>query len=277
VKRFADHDTTPAEDPHARLRDTWLVGWSEGRMLLTCYAVMVGMWTAVGFAVVHWTDDTFVGRADVDLDQGFADRRTPTWNDLSLAGSLLSETAVKIAVTAIVGAVLLFVFRRWFETLVIAASLVLEAMVFITVTMIVGRPRPDVPHLDGSPVGSSFPSGHVAAAACYGAMAIVLFWHTRRTWLRGIAVVLTIVVPIIVALARMYRGMHYLTDVVAGALLGVASVVLVTHILCRAEERRRSHSASVTGSSGVTGSASVTGDAQDLSASAVSSPMGLVR
>jgi hypothetical protein len=39
----------------------------------------------------------------------------------------------------------------------------------------------------------------------------------------------------------MYRGMHHLTDVIFGALLGTASVVLVTVILCRAEDRRRAH------------------------------------
>ncbi len=46
--------------------------------------------------------------------------------------------------------------------------------------------------------------------------------------------------PFIVGVARMYRGMHHLTDVIAGVVLGVASVVLVTVILCRAEDRRRS-------------------------------------
>ena len=45
--------------------------------------------------------------------------------------------------------------------------------------------------------------------------------------------------PFIVGIARMYRGMHHLTDVIAGVLLGVVSVVLVTVILCRAEDRRR--------------------------------------
>jgi undecaprenyl-diphosphatase len=233
----APHHT---DEGKPRLRDTWLIGWTELSWLLATYVVLVGVWSALGWMVVHWTGDTFIGRADVDIAEWFVARRTPALDTVSLAFSLLAETAVKIVVTAIVGLVLLFVIRRWLDSLVIAVSLILEAMVFITVTTIVGRPRPDVPHLDGSPVGSSFPSGHVAAAACYGAMAVVVFWHTRRTWIRALAVVLTIAVPIAVALGRMYRGMHFLTDVTAGALLGATSVIVVVTILRRAEARRLS-------------------------------------
>ena len=78
--------------------------------------------------------------------------------------------------------------KRWFEPIVLVASLVIEAAAFIVVTTIVARQRPDVPRLDSSPVGSSFPSGHTAAAAAYFAIAVVVFWHTRRRWARCIAV-----------------------------------------------------------------------------------------
>ena len=58
---------------------------------------------------------------------------------------MLSETAIKIVVTAIVGLVLLCVFKRWLETLVIAVSLILEAMVFLTISVIVGGRVPTSP------------------------------------------------------------------------------------------------------------------------------------
>jgi undecaprenyl-diphosphatase len=102
----------------------------------------------------------------------------------------------------------------------------------------VGRPRPAVPRLDGSPVDSSFPSGHAAAATCYAAMAVVVFWHTRaRVW-RTVAVVLAVLVPVIVGVARMYRGMHHLTDVAGGIVLGAATVTITVLVVTRAEARR---------------------------------------
>jgi membrane-associated phospholipid phosphatase len=75
---------------------------------------------------------------------------------------------------------------------------------------------------------------------CYAAMAVVVFWHTRKTWIRAVAVIATILVPTAVALARMYRGMHHLTDVLGGAMIGAMCVVFVTWLLRRAEDRRLS-------------------------------------
>ena len=46
-------------------------------------------------------------------------------------------------------------------------------------------------------------------------------------------------VPVIVALSRMYRGMHYLSDTIAGAILGCAAVVLTVTVLVRSPEGMR--------------------------------------
>ncbi len=229
-----------ATDKPERLRDTWPIRWRDVGLLLACYVVLTGIWSAIGWTIVNPLDDSQIVRTDERIANWFVDRRTPALNDWSLAGSLLAETIVKIVVTAIIAGVLLWAVKRWLEALVVAVSLILEAMVFITVTWTVGRPRPDVEAVDASPVDTGFPSGHAAAAACYAAIAVVVFWHTRNRWIRALAVVFAAAMPIIVAVARMYRGMHYLTDVVAGVLLGAASVVLVTWILCRAEDRRHS-------------------------------------
>lgn len=221
-----------------RLRETWPLQKSDFAALMGFYVGMTLLWTGVGLIVKHFADRSSIGRTDQNIEEWFVRRRTPTLNDLSLAGSMLSETAIKIAVTAIVGLALLWVLHRWVDTLVIWVSLIVEAMIFLTVTKIVARPRPDVPKLDGSPVSSSFPSGHVAAAMCYAAMAVVVFWHTRRHWIKVLTVIATIFVPVAVALSRMYRGMHHLTDVVAGAIIGAMCVVFVTWLLTRAEGRR---------------------------------------
>ena len=126
--------------------------------------------------------------------------------------------------------------RRWVEPLLVAVSLILEAATFITVTWFVGRPRPDVVRLEGSPVDSSFPSGHTAAAAAYSAIAVIVFWHTRNRWACAVSVVISVTLPVVVGLSRMYRGMHFLSDVIAGAILGAVSVAVTTIILTRTPE-----------------------------------------
>lgn len=189
--------------------------------LFVAYASLVAVFTAIGLVVKRW--DSLV-RWDDARSQDIADQRTATMNTLSWWGSNLAETIVKIVVTAIVAGLMLYFWRRWREVLMVVVPLVLEACVFITVTVIVKRPRPAVEQLDGSPVSSSFPSGHVAAAVCYAAIAIVVFWHTRKLWARTLAVVGSIAVPAIVGWARYYRGMHHITDIVAGVVLGIVTV-----------------------------------------------------
>jgi undecaprenyl-diphosphatase len=85
--------------------------------------------------------------------------------------------------------------------------------------LLIMRERPPVEHLVGS-AGSSFPSGHsAAAAACWMAIALVAGrWFPRsvRPWLAvGAAVIAGLV-----AASRALLGVHWVTDVVAGLVVG---------------------------------------------------------
>jgi undecaprenyl-diphosphatase len=105
--------------------------------------------------------------------------------------------------------------------------------VFITASFVVDRGRPSISQLDSIPPTSSYPSGHTAAAvAFYGALAIIVFWHTRNRVARGVAVAAAIVLPAVVGASRMYRGMHHLSDVAVGATIGLLSL-LVTYAVVR--------------------------------------------
>jgi undecaprenyl-diphosphatase len=85
-----------------------------------------------------------------------------------------------------------------------------------------------VRHLDQAPPTSSFPSGHVAAAICmYGALAVLANERARSALVRGLFVALAVLVPLAVGLSRMYRGMHFLSDVLGGVILGVTWLFLV--------------------------------------------------
>ena len=224
--------------PDQRLRSTWVLGRREAGVLVGTYLFFTLVWSALGRLLTGRLSDTWLLRLDRSIASWFVDQRTPTLNSLSFIGSMMADTVVKVVVTAVVALAMLLRWRRWLEPLVVVGSLVLEAMAFITITMIVDRPRPDLPRLDSSPVGSSFPSGHVAAAVAYSAIAVVIFWRTRARWIRFAAFAVAALVPIFVGLSRMYRGMHFLTDVVMGAMLGGVSVLATALVLRRAAEQR---------------------------------------
>jgi undecaprenyl-diphosphatase len=93
--------------------------------------------------------------------------------------------------------------------------------------LIVDRDRPAVAQLTGH-AGSSFPSGHsAAAAACWSAIAFILARRARRS-VRASMSVGAVVITVGVATSRVLLGVHWVTDVVAGVLVGWTWFTVVT-------------------------------------------------
>src|SRR5829696_697315 len=216
---------------HVHRARTWPLEKRDALTLLGWLVGMIAIWWAVGALITGPLDGSALVRWDESVSRWFADGRTPRYDDLATAATLLADTFVKIIATAIIAGIVAAVWRSWRDVLMIVLPLVLEATAFIVVTWLVGRPRPDVPRLEDSPVDSSWPSGHTAAATAYASIVIVLWWHVENRVLRVVMVVVAIAVPLAVGWARTYAGMHHLTDVVAGSVLGATSVLAVWLVL----------------------------------------------
>lgn len=216
--------------PASRAR-TWPLERRDAVVLGGWFVGVVAVWWTIGALLTGPLEDSGLVRWDESVSQWFADGRTPTLDDLSTAGALLADTFVKIGVTAVVVIAVYVAWRSWRDVLMIVLPLVLEASSFIIVTWLVGRPRPDVPRLEESPVDSSWPSGHTAAATAYAAMVVVVWWHVDNRAVRIATVVVAIAVPLIVGWSRTYAGMHHVTDVIAGAVLGAVWVAVVWRLL----------------------------------------------
>jgi membrane-associated phospholipid phosphatase len=189
-----------------------LLGGAAGLFL-----VMIGL----GLLDVHLLAHSRIGRADGSVDSTLARHRDHLLNTLTLGATDAASTLPIIVLAAIVVATAAIVFKRWREPLFVVAVIVGEVTIFVLTTLVVHRPRPNVVRLDQAPPTSSFPSGHTAASvALYGSIAaLVIFFGARTAW-RRLALTVAVLVPIAVAASRLYRGMHYPTDVLAGAFLG---------------------------------------------------------
>jgi undecaprenyl-diphosphatase len=193
---------------------------------LSGYVVLCLAAIGLGWFVTHVVADGAVGRGDADIARWIAEHRTPLRNDLSLVGSYLAETVTVLSIILVV-LVTLALRREWPFVAFVAMTMALEGAVYLAVTAAVTRDRPSVPRLEDLIVSDSFPSGHTAAAvALYGSLAVVVCAKTRRPAWRGAALTTAVVAPVVVASARVYRGMHYPTDVISGALIGAACVVV---------------------------------------------------
>jgi undecaprenyl-diphosphatase len=194
---------------------------AAARMLLAGYATLVVSLIGVGLLLTEVLDGS-VGRWDSDANRWLASQRTDLGNSITSVLTFAINTMPVIAVAVVVVAVLVWR-HRLREALLIVFGLTLEITVFLSVTFVVARPRPDVPRLDTTPMTSSFPSGHTAAATVlYGGIALIVLSCTGNRWLRALAWVVAAVAVLGVALSRTYRGMHHPTDVAAGIAYGAA-------------------------------------------------------
>jgi membrane-associated phospholipid phosphatase len=197
------------------------------------YAFLAGL----GLLLTRVFDHSVVMTADRRVSVWWAEQRTATLNRLTHVGSMMSDTNTAIVATAVIVIGLGLWLRRWREPLTVVLAISGELFIFLLVTSTVHRQRPTVPHLDPAPPTSSFPSGHTGAAvALYVGLAIILLMLSRdwsHRWPAGVLAVLLCLVPVIVGLSRMYRGMHYLTDVLAGAFAGGLWMLIVLVTLMR--------------------------------------------
>ncbi len=151
------------------------------------------------------------------------------------ASTWLANTTFVLAVMVVGAVVVARRTRRWVAPVFLLAAVGGEKLVYLIVSVVVGRDRPPVPTLGYVHATTSFPSGHVGAAVTlYGAIALLLLWSPRATRpARVAAVVLAVVAPLLVAFARVYRGVHDLTDVVAGAVMGAVWLAVIWYVLAR--------------------------------------------
>jgi membrane-associated phospholipid phosphatase len=198
------------------------------RWLVVPALCLVAVMVLLGYVVTDVLPSTAVGRWDADVPRQLVEYRQQDDISESKFITTLSATPTIIVLTVIAAGVFRCAFGRWRESLVVVYAVVGETAIFMATTLFIDRPRPTVTHLDVAPPTSSFPSGHTAAAVCfYGSVAAIALWHSGHRWISVVAVIVCAVVPLTIAGSRVYRGMHYPTDVLAGALLGAIWLSIV--------------------------------------------------
>jgi len=208
----------------------------RGVLLLALVPAMI-LWLAIaGFGQLLSGPLKRWGQSESDLNRSVQGGRTRTWDSVTAIWSHLGNTEIIIGVCVLTVAVVWWRTRRWWFAVIPAIAITLQATIFVTVATVVGRARPDVPRLDPAPPTSSYPSGHVGASVALYVSLAIMATTIERPWLRRTVVTVLAIIPFLVAYARLYRGMHHLSDIVVGAVNGLACAALAAGCLVR---RRR--------------------------------------
>ncbi|HUQ13300.1 MAG TPA: phosphatase PAP2 family protein [Novosphingobium sp.] len=198
---------------------------------LACWLGFAAMVVAVEMGRTGWLDE--IGLLFWRESAGLRPEG-PRWllegvRDVTALGGVLLRHV--IALFAIV-ALLFLRLRR--EALVLVGTIVGGWLVNSLIKDLIGRPRPTiVPHLTEAG-GSSFPSGHsFNSAVVYIAIALAFAAMSPRQSVRLTIVLSAVLISLTVAFSRVWLGVHFPSDVIAGWLGGAGWALLAAALLDR--------------------------------------------
>jgi undecaprenyl-diphosphatase len=154
------------------------------------------------------------------------------WLDLPMSdlSALGGRTLLTLVVIFAVG--LLLSFRRYRTAGFVLAAALGGYVLSVGLKFLVGRQRPAGGLIQVS--GNSFPSGHsMLSAIIYLTLALIVSTVILRWRVRLYVIGSALVLVALIGISRLYLGVHYLTDVAAGWLVGLAWA-----IACRWIEKR---------------------------------------
>ncbi len=147
---------------------------------------------------------------------------TRFWSTITLLGDPLSI----FSLTAILGLILYF--KQWkAEVLYLFASVAVMGVLSTALKYLYQRPRPSIEWLVNT-VGYSYPSWHTASTLLLAGVGVVLLRQRMQQQSLCLVVQVTLVgLAVLVALSRIYIGVHYMTDIVGGWLLSLTVLQLL--------------------------------------------------
>ena len=149
---------------------------------------------------------------------------------LNASFAVVTQLGSTPVMTAAAGLLMLYLAlrRRPRDTLFVGVAVGGAALLNVVVKDLFRRPRPDLFHPLAHAGGFAFPSGHTMSSMALAIAVIALTWHTRRRWP---ALAAAIVFALLVGVSRVYLGVHYPSDVVAGWALSLALVLVAYAVL----------------------------------------------
>ena len=187
----------------------------------------------VGFVIALAGTFIFVGLASyvrTGATQSF-DESVLRWmgaHHSKLTDSLMLEitalgTGMVVMMIVLVAGLFLVLTQHRYSALLLLVSTFGGLVLNTVLKMGFHRPRPQVIEWGTQAVSSSFPSGHaMSAAIVYSTVAYLAARLHRRLWARWAMMILALVLIVAISASRMYLGVHYPSDVVAGVVIGLA-------------------------------------------------------
>ena len=156
----------------------------------------------------------------------FVNHRSNTLNTFFKAITKLGNAMVILTLTILC---VIFIKDKKYKILVPTNIITIIGLNILLKNIFV-RPRPNQFRIIEE-TGYSFPSGHaMASTAFYGLLIYIAYKKIQNKTLRNTICIMLIVLILIIDISRIYLGVHYTSDVVAGTCLSIAYLIIITKI-----------------------------------------------
>ncbi|MEP6602290.1 MAG: phosphatase PAP2 family protein, partial [Nitrospirota bacterium] len=145
-----------------------------------------------------------------------------------LDGAMLEITALGTATVVMmivcVAGLFLFLTQHKFSALLLLVATGGGLLLDLVLKLRFNRPRPHIFTWGVSQaVSSSFPSGHaMSAAIVYATVAYLAARLQKHRWSRFLTMLFAAIVIVLICFSRLYLGVHYPSDVLAGVIVGLS-------------------------------------------------------
>ena len=113
----------------------------------------------------------------------------------------------------------------------ICLNLVIIFLLNLILKNIVQRPRPNEFRIVDE-TGYSFPSGHsMISMAFYGFIIYLIYKNAKNKYIKWTAIIFLSILIFTIGVSRIYLGVHYTSDVIAGFLISIAYLIIMTNLI----------------------------------------------
>ena len=185
--------------------------------------VVIAIAGTIAFAALgEWVQEGLTQSFDVAVLEWMHRHNTALLTQVAVELTYLGTGTVVLMIVAVAALFLWHTQHKHSARLLLAAvagNILLNGML----KLVFHRARPTVFEWQTVAVSSSFPSGHaMSATVCYGTVAYLVIRLQKHRWSRLLTGTAAVVLILLICTTRLYLGVHYPSDVIAGILVGLA-------------------------------------------------------
>lgn len=152
--------------------------------------------------------------------------RNPGLNELMVFFTQMGDLRGYIIITVLIAAAFYIKFKSWKYIIQLVLVILLAGLANRILKAVFNRPRPEAEHLVTVET-LSYPSGHaMSAMAFYGFLIFLFSFFKMKPLVKGVFIGLFVVLIAVIGISRIYLGVHYPSDVLAGYIAGLAWLAL---------------------------------------------------